>query len=288
MRKQLTKMVMAAVGTMMSLMGMAQTQNCVPTAADYEKFAKTKTVVVLDDNMWSDYNMAIKKDMKNEWTVTNVEYVNMSKFEKMRQDPQYSFLMTTTVTYHEDKIKAKYTYLGLLLGKKTQKLKNMPDLISVPLAYANVDDQSLWTYKLPALIRFMLKHVEAMKANPSLISESPLLMYNKNSISLKNKTLYLVKSELDPELRTENAVKAVYPYKFKFVSTSEVRTAIENKDADVVFLHKVGPGDKSKTRCYKMLMGASDAEVYYFDYHMINARNPDCLRPEDLKKIAKN
>ena len=115
MRKQLTKMVMAAVGTMMSLMGMAQTQNCVPTAADYEKFAKTKTVVVLDDNMWSDYNMAIKKDMKNEWTVTNVEYVNMSKFEKMRQDPQYSFLMTTTVTYPEDKIKAKYTYLSLLL-----------------------------------------------------------------------------------------------------------------------------------------------------------------------------
>lgn len=272
---------MAAIGTA------AWAQNCTPKAEDYEKFKSTKTAVVLDGNMWSDFNVAIKKDMANEWGVTSFEFVSQSKMEKMRGDSNYSFLTTTTVTYPEDKVKAKYTYLSLLLGKKTAKLRDMPDLISIPLSYERVDDQSKWVYKLPALIRFMLNHVADMTADPKLIDKSPLLRYHKNRKSLSNKTLYLLKDELDSDIQTEAAVKKVYPYKFKFASREEIHKAIEEKRDDVVFLHKVGPENNSKTRCYKMLLSAGTAEVYYFDYHMINGRNPDCLRADDLEDIAK-
>ena len=265
----------------------AYAQNCTPTAADYERFPSTKTLVVLDDNLFSDFNLAIKKDVKDNWTVTETAFITKKEFEKKRTYPQYSFLLTTTVTYPDDKTHTKYLYFSLIMGKNTKKVKDMPDLISVPLAYANVDDQEEWVYKLPVIIRFMLRHVENMTANPKLISETPLLMYNKYSQSLADKTLYLVKSDLEKGCQTESAVEKVYPYKFKLVSQADVRKALEDKDDNIVILHKIGPKKNYKSRCFKMLMGAGDASVYYFDYHTVSLKNPDALLEKDLKKIGK-
>lgn len=265
----------------------AVAQNCTPTAADYENFPKTKTLVVLDDNVMSDFNLAIKKDIKNNWSVTETAFITRKEFEVRRTDPQYSFLLTTTVTYPDDKTHTKYLYFSLVMGKKTKKVKDMPDLISVPLAYAQVDDQELWVYKLPVIIRFMLKHVEMMTENPKLISETPLLMYNKFSKSLASKTLYLVKSDLEKGCQTEAAIKKVYPYKFRLVTEDEIRKALEAKDDNVVILHKIGPRKNFKSRCFKMLMGAGDASVYYFDYHTVSLSKPDALLEKDLKAIGK-
>ena len=262
-----------------------KTKKSVPTAADYANFANTKTMVILDDNMFSDFNMAIKDDMKNEWKPTEYVFGKRADLDKKMGDTQYSFLTTTTVTYPEDKVKAKYTYFSLVMGKPKTKLTDLPDLISIPLSYDNITEQK-YVYKLPALIRFMLAHVEAMKADPSKISENPLLGYHKEARSLKNKTLYLLKSELGKDIQTEAAIKKVYPYKFKLVTEDDIRKAIEERNPDVVFLHKVSPEKlATKTRCYKLLMGAANSEIYFFDYHNINSKNPDCLRAEDLKKI---
>lgn len=264
----------------------ASAQQCTPKPENYDEFYKTKTLVVLDDNMFSDFNMAIKKDMDDNWP-TEVGYITRSEFEKKRSDPQYTFLLTTTVTYLDDKSKAEYIYLSLLRGKPKTKLKDMPDLISVPLAYKSATDQR-WVYKLPAFLRFILHHVETMRANPSLISDTPLLMYNKNSQSLAQKTLYLVKTDLESSIQTEGAIRKVYPYNFRIVNESEVREALEEKRKDVVILHKVGPEKNRKTRCYKMLMGADDSQIYYFDYHMVSPKAPDALLQKDLKKIGKS
>lgn len=284
--KSLIRVLISVAVWVMAVIG-AFAQNCTPTAADYENFPKTKTLVVLDDNLMSDYNLAIKKDIKNNWTVTEAAFITRKEFEAKRTDPQYSFLLTTTVTYPDDKTHTKYLYFSLLMGKKTKKVKDMPDLISVPLAYAQVDDQELWVYKMPVIIRFMLKHVEMMTANPKLISETPLLMYNKYSKSLASKTLYLVKSDLEKGCQTESAIKKVYPYKFKLVTEGEVRKALEAKDDNVVILHKIGPRKNFKSRCFKMLMGAGDASVYYFDYHTVSLSKPDALLEKDLKAIGK-
>ncbi len=258
-----------------------------PTSEDYENFGNTRTMVVLDDNIMSDFNLAIKSTMDKEWTPTKWDAISRKEFEAKRIDPSYSFLLTTTVTYEKDKTKARYTYLSLLMGKEKSKVNTMPDLISIPLAYTSVEDQK-YVYKLNAFVRFVLKHVELMKANPKLISNTPLLYYNKNIKSLANKTLYVVKEELHKSIQTEEAFAKLYTHKFKFVTEEEVSMAIVNREPDVVFLHKVGPETaKYNTRCFKIVMGADDSEIYYFDYHNISKDSPDRLLPADLKKMSK-
>lgn len=263
-------------------------QNSVPTPADYDNFDQSHTFVVLDDNVMSDFNLTIEKTMKAEWTPTKFDFISRKEFEAKRVDPSYSFLLTTTVTYEKDKTKARYTYLSLLMGKEKSKVNTMPDLISIPLAYTSVVDQK-YVYKLNAFLRFILKHVELMKEQPKLISKTPLVYYNKNIKSLKDKTLYLIKEELHKDLQTEAAVAKVYKNKFKFVTEAEVADAIRNRQKDVVFLHKVGPEvAKYNTRCFKIVMGADDSEIYYFDYHNIDKKSPDRLLRDDLKRMSKN
>lgn len=262
----------------------------VPTINDYENFKETRTLVVMDDNIMSDYSLKIENVMKSEWELTKYDVITRKEFESKRVDPSYSFILTTTVTYEKDKTKARYTYLSLLMGKEKTKVNTMPDLISIPLAYASIEDQN-YVYKMSAFIRFIQRHVKMIQDNPSLlkkVGDSPLLYYNKNIKSLANKTLYLIKEDLEKNLQSESAVADIYPYKFKFVTKEEVAAAIDKCEKDVVFLHKVGPEvAKYNTRCFKMIIGADDSEVYYFDYHNIDKKTPDRLLKSDLKKMAK-
>ena len=280
------KIVATCVAIMSATMSM-RAQESVPTAKDYSDFDETRTLVVLDDNIMSDFNIKIEDAMKSEWKLTKYDFISSKEFDTKRVDPSYSFITTTTVTYEKDKTKARYTYLSLLMGKEKSKVNTMPDLISIPLAYTSVVDQR-YVYKMAAFIRFLQKHVEMIKANPKLISKNPLLYYNKNIKSLANKTLYLIKEDLNKDIQTEEAIAKLYPYKFKLVTEKELADAIDSGEKDVVFLHKVGPEiAKANTRCFKMVIGADDSEVYYFDYHNIDKKSPDRLLSDDLKKMGK-
>ncbi len=257
-----------------------------PTKAEYEAFFRTRTLVVMDPNPMSDFNFKIKELMKKVWTVTEYEFVDEAEFELKRNDPSYSFLVTTIVTFDVDKTKARYNFLSLLLGESGSHVTDLPDLCSIPLSYLRVEDDS-YAYKMEAFIRFIQDHVNLMHSNPELIQRNPFKYYNKNTKSLKNKTLLLVKEELDPEINTLAKIQKIYPYDVKIVTQDEVMKEIESKNDNVVFLHKVGPeGTKYKARCYKILIGAADSRFYYFDYHMINKNNPDALLVRDVKQMG--
>ena len=105
---------------------------------------------------------------------------------------------------------------------------------------------------------------------------------------VKSRTIYLLSEEMARDVNSAARIQKIYPHPFKLVEKDEIRNAIVNRDEDIVFLHKVGPeGTRLDARCYKILIGADDASFYYFDYHMINDKNPDGFLAKDLKKISK-
>lgn len=262
-------------------------QDHVPTQQEFDSFFNTRTLVVMDPNPMSDFNFKVKDVMKNVWDLTEYDFISYKEFEEKRKDPSYSFLLTTVVTFDADKTKARYNFLSLLLGKDVYDIGEMPDMCSIPLSYLRVEDDS-YAYKMDAFIRFIQDHVRLVKKEPSLLRKNPLKYYNKNVESLKGKTLYLVQEELSKDINTESKIKKIYPHNIKLVTKEQLTDVIESKDADAVFLHKVGPeGTKYNARCYKIVVGAADSKFYYFDYHMINKKHRDSLLESDLKKMSK-
>jgi hypothetical protein len=265
----------------------SRAQEYVPSKADLDALLKTTTLVVLEDNPLLEYNVVIKDVIENEWKLTPHEFIQFKDFDSKRKDPKYSFIICTDVRFEKDKTNAKYKFLQLLLGGNYFRMNEMPSIANIPLAYSGVDESS-YIYKLGILIRFMQNHVNLILKNPDLISNNIFKHYNNNMGDIKNKTLYVIESELSKEVNSEKRIKAVYPYKFRIVTPDEVEEAIKNHDDNVVFLHKVGPeGTKLDARCYKILIGAADAKFYYFDYHHLSEKNPDGFLLSDFKKLGK-
>ncbi len=262
-------------------------QDYVPTKDEISRFFKTTTLVVLEDNPMLEYNIRIKEVMNKEWTVTPFKFITVKEFEEKMTDPAYSFLVMTEVTFEKDKSMAKYKFLNLLLGDNVFSLSQLPAICSVPLAYYGVEESS-YIYKLNLLARFIQNHVQLIQEHPEYISSNVFKHYNDNMGDIKHKTLYLVQDELENSINSAARIRKIYPYKFRIVTREDIQKAIEDRDPDVVFLHKVGPeGTRLKARCYKVIIGAADAQFYYFDYHKIDNKHPDGLLESDLKKMAK-
>jgi hypothetical protein len=261
-------------------------QDYVPSKADIDRFLKTKTYVVLEDNQLSEYNLVIKNVMPVEWTITPFDFISWKEFETKRTNPACSFLLLLQVKFEKDKMSTKYNFLSLLLGGQAGSYNQMPDMCSIPISYAGVGDVE-YSYKLGIFLRFVQNHVNMLIKDPSLAKANILKHYNDNISELKGKTLYFLQEELANDVNTLAKIKKVYPGNVKIVTSDEAQQAIADK-LDVVLLHKVGPaGSREKARCFKILIGVADAKFYYFDYHMISKEDPDAFLASDFKKLAK-
>lgn len=262
-------------------------QRSVAKPEQIDAFLKTTTFVVYDDDFFNTYNGAIKDAIDKNWTITPFQYCNMQEFEQKRKNPKYSFLIRTQISFKkDDDDNTEYSFLSLLLGGDYVSVNTMPELCSFPLSYLNVDYEK-YDYKLPVVVRFMQEHINITKNNPKLNERNIISYYNRNMYSTKDKTLYLLKEELAPEVNTIEKIKKVYNGKIKLVTQEELKEVIDNKNPDVVFLHKVGPPEdaEKKARCFKTIMSASDAKLYYFDYHKIKGKNVDAFLESDFKSL---
>lgn len=257
---------------------------------DIAAFYKSETLVVLEDAVFSDYNAKIQEVVENHWTITPYKFINMSDFDEYKKNPKYSFLMKAQVNFfRQDKIKAKYYFMSLTLGDPNMTTyDDMATLAGFPLSYLDDDDQEKYAYKMRSAILFIQRHIEIVKNKPDLNKNNIVQHYNRNQSNVNDKTLYLLKSDLEKDIQSMKKIKKVYAGQVKFVSMDEIAQAIDNQDEKVVFLHKVGPGKSTKkARCWKMILGAADGRLYYYDHHRINNRNPDGLLEKDLKKLKR-
>jgi hypothetical protein len=262
-------------------------QNYVPSREDINAFFTTKTLVVLEDNPLLEYNSIIKDVMKQEWNITEYDFISSREFEEKRMDPQYSFIYMAQVTFEADKTDAVYRFLHLSLGGDYFRLNEMPDLAAIPLAYFNVEEEN-YAYKLAILVRFLQNHAKLIHEHPEVISANVFKHYNDNIKDIQDKTLYILENELSPDVNSAARIKKIYPYKFRISTMEEIEQAIEERNPDVVFLHKVGPeGTKLNARCYNVIIGAADANFYYFDFHKISEKSPDGFLESDFKNLIK-
>jgi len=260
-----------------------------PTDEQMKAFKTSKTLVVLEDDIFSIYNAAIKEAVKNTWTITPYAFVSNEEFRKHKKDPAYSFLLLTSTAFEKDKAGVNYDFLNLLLGDPVGNLSKMPEFCSFPLAYSGSDDGN-YIAKLPVILRFIQKHVSNILEHPGNISIKYryLKYYNVNMQLLRDKELWLAKEDLSPEVDTPEKIKAIYPHAFRVVTEEEIDKALAGQpDEKMAFLFRVGPtGTADKGRVYKMILGP-DGTLYYFSYHLVSKKKPDGLLASDLKRLAK-
>ena len=258
-----------------------------PSKDEIKQFNASKTCVVLEDDPLSSYNAFIKEAVKAFWTITPYEFIMVKDFNTRRLKPGYSFIVLTQTNFDKDKSNSLFNFLNLLQGKNVNKIGEMPEICAVPLSFAGEDDLE-YSYKLGAILSFIQKHAQMISEDPSLTGRKYLKYYNKYIPEVQNKTILVKQEDLVPEIAIIDKIKAIYTNRIEIVTEDDIVQAIENKTPNTLILHKVGPvGDKNSGYCFKMLIGTDDANMYYYNQHLIDKSSPNGLLPADLKRLAK-
>lgn len=258
-----------------------------PTKEEIKQFTESKTCIVLEQDQMSTFNTYIRESVKEFWTITPYEFIEVKDFNVRRLKPEYSFIILTQTNYERDKSGGMYNYLNLLQGKSSSNLGEMPEICAVPLSFAGEDDLE-YGYKLGAILSFMQKHATMISEDPSLTGRKYLKYYNKYIPEVAGKTILVMQEDLSPEISTIEKIKAIYPHKIEIVSEEDIMKAIADKTPNTLILHKVGPvGDKNSGYCFKMLIGTDDSNMYYYHQHLIDKSNPNGLLPADLKRLSR-
>ncbi len=267
--------------------GMLSAQAPFPSKEEIKQFLASKTCVVLEDDPFSSFNVYVKESVKSFWTITPYEFISITEFNKRRTDPAYSFIVLTQTNYEKDKTGGLFNFINLLQGKKVNNLGDNPEICAVPLSFAGVDDIE-YGYKLGVILAFMQKHARLISEDPSKTGRKYLKYYNENAPEVIKKTILVKAEDMAPEINTEEAIKAIYPFPFKIVSEEEIQKAIAEKRPNTLILHKVGPvGENKSGYCFKMLIGVDDSQMYYYNMHMANSRNPNGFLVSDLNRLAR-
>jgi hypothetical protein len=258
-----------------------------PSSDEIKQFTASKTCVVLENDPFSSYNAYIKQAMKEFWSITPYEFIEVSDFSVRRLDPAWSFIVLTETNFEKDKANTLFNFINLLQGKDVDKLGEMPEICAIPLSFAGENDLE-YSYKLGAILSFMQQHARMISEDPSLTGRRYLRYYNKNVPEVVNKTILVQEEDLSPAINTIEKIRTVYQYSIEIVTEEDIIKAIQEKTPNTLILHKVGPiGDRNSGFCFKMLIGTDDADMYYYNQHSINKRNPNGLLPADLKRLAR-
>lgn len=251
---------------------------------DFNRFLETKTLVVSHEDIFSDFNNVIKRNLEMFWDITEYDFIPFKEFGIKKNNNNFSFIILTDARREANGKEYIYNILNLILGGRTETLDDMPDLGSVPLSYLNVPEES-YLYKIGGMLQFMQYYVKANISNPK--SDIKKLI-KSNSNAIPQKELWIVKEELDKDVNTIEKIRSVYPYACRIVEKKDIEQAIYNKNDKVIYLHKVGPeGTINGGECWKFIISAGDGRPMYFDRHQIDKDNPDAILKEDFIRLGK-
>jgi uncharacterized short protein YbdD (DUF466 family) len=279
------KMIFPAILLLLSLSVKAQAP--FPSKEEIGQFLASRTCIVLEDDPFSSFNAYVKDAVKSFWTITPYEFISIVEFNKRRQDPAYSFIVLTQTNYEKDKTGGLFNFVNLLEGKKVKELGENPEICAIPLSFAGEDDVE-YGYKLGVILAFMQKHARLISDDPSKTGRKYLKFYNENAPEVVKKTILVKVEDLAPEINNEEAIKTIYPFPFMIVPEEEIQKAIAEKRPNTLILHKVGPvGENKAGYCFKMLIGVDDSQMYYYNQHMANSKNPNGFLKSDLERLAR-
>lgn len=263
-----------------------QAQPKLPAHKDVENFYKSTTYILLNNDIFGTYNSRIKEAAKKYWTPTKIRYINHDEYKQKRKFPLASFILQTTTHFEDQENLGVFTSLSVLGGHPTGNIDLMPDLATLPLAYDDVDYDEYY-YKMGLALKFMQNHIEWLNEHPNVETELLFDHYKNAKKTTKNKTLYLRKKEVEEDLQSLSAIKQIYSGKVVFATPEEIEEVIDSGDENALILHLVAPEqDRNKNLCLKMIIGVADAELYYFDYHIIRKkRKPGKFLASDFETI---
>lgn len=247
----------------------------------WNKVKNDKLYVVYEEDGNSTYDKALKEALTANWSFSAVEYINYEKYQELQKIETNFFMLSVDQTttkpgrYNED---LSYIYIikGNKKGSKNGDISNFYKLASVQSG-----DISRETY-LPVLIKHLNKSiVEVVQGKIKSLGDNTKKL-NANKSKIKDKPLYLLQSDLNDKITSEQDIKEYYKGEVKIISIEELSQRIKDgEDINILFC------TRSTTKSYLHIYNAKTGKEYYNAFNLISNKYPAGLISFHLKKWNK-
>lgn len=275
---------MLAIPVLLALTGQSARANPrLATKVEIGQFLNSTTCIVVEDGI-SAFNVFVRDAVEDHWNITGYEFIDRQEFEALRRDPRYSFLMLIQGAYDEDPMGVSYDFITLVLGSETGEISDMPELVTLPLAYTD-NPSPEYGYAVPAIVKFMQHHVRTLQERRFLIAIFGLKYHNFGK-DFEDKTLLLNEAFMAPGVATMEEIDAVYPYDFRLVTPDEIREHVSAETDSTLFLFHMGPSQESSAgQCFEMIFDTG-GRLYYYRYRDVTNEDPDGFNRDDFRRIS--
>jgi hypothetical protein len=258
-------------------------QGNTPTLDQINHFRETTTLVVLDGRDVA-FDAMLSESCRKYWTITPYEIINVERYEKMKTNSAFSFLVLTQTVFDKDKVETQYGFLNLILAHPTGDINQMPVIAYIPFS----GDQTTINqhiYKTGLLIKAIQFQANQIIQNPNSVKKR-LSWYNRNIPNLKGKTLLIATNDLQSTANDSSILRKSFKNNLKLLSVDKIEKLVISGSESFVTLHIVAPPEGSiNGRCFKMLIDVKDGSIYYYSENRISSRNPGKFLRKDIRKI---
>ena len=252
------------------------------TKLEIGQFLNSTTCVVVEDGI-NAFNLFVREAVEDHWEITEYEFIDLQEFEARRHDPSYSFLMLIKGAYDKDPRGVSYDFITLVLGNETGEISEMPELVTLPLAYSD-DPAPDYGFAVPAIVNFIQHHVRKLQERRLLIAILGL-KYHHFGKDFEDKTLLLNESFMAPGVDSREEIEAVYPYDFRLVTLDQIRKKVDAEADSTLFLFHLGPSQESSAgQCFEMIFDTGGRLLYY-RYRDVTNEDPDGFTEGDFRRI---
>jgi hypothetical protein len=247
------------------------------------QFKETTTLVVLDGRDVA-FDAMLSESCRKYWKITPYEIINVERYEKMKTNSAFSFLVLTQTVFDKDKVETQYGFLNLILAHQTGDINQMPVIAYIPFC----GDQTTINqhiYKTGMLIKAIQFQVNQIIQEPNSVKKR-LSWYNRNIPKLKGKTLLFAADVLQSAVNDSSILRKSFKNNLKFLGVDKLEKLVISGNESFVTLHIVAPPEGSKNgRCFKMLIDIKNGTIYYYNENRISSRHPGKLLRKDIRKI---
>jgi len=258
------------------------------TSEQFKKFLTTNTYVVKTDNPFSDFNNVLEESMSHVWTLTKYRIISTEEFEKLKTNPENSFIFLSEAAFTLNKETISLDILNITLGTKSGNLNLMPDLGSAPLAYLPVDAESeeiekQYLYFIPGILRFFQYNIKFQATQPQVVDLDKLSNANKNLLA--NKTLFICSDNLAMDVNSIEKIAKIYSGKVKIASKEEIYKTLLNGEGGVAVAFAINTNGKIGLNCFKFIIDANSGALIYYAIQEVKGKEDDGFTSSDFKKL---
>lgn len=278
------KIIAVAVSIFMACGLYGQVLSVFQKKDDLKDFSSKTTQIVVKGNNSLDDMMLIDA-VKKYWHLSPYEICSMERFDQIKCDTSYYFLMRVDGQFSKER-EAAMEFLTLLKGdeKAAQGINHMPEILSLPYRPLNDRSGDSFAYLEP-FINIIQNHVIKIQEH-KISSIIGISAYSDGMNGVNDKTILFEEDDFAFEV-TQEMLDNDFHGKAKLASKDEIEKAIKEWRPNTLVSVVVSPSVEQKgSFCFKMLISTDTRELFFYRKHKLMGKVGIGFSKEDYKRIA--